>query len=95
MNRPRCRWRRFTGLPACLVNMEACGSAHYWARRLAAMGHTYDVREIDRKIDAMEVQIRQWHRHSEASQRLAGIPGIRVPTGDRTGWSHRRQCAGL
>jgi transposase len=23
----------------CLVGMEACGSAHYWARRLGAMGH--------------------------------------------------------
>lgn len=26
-------------LPACLVGMEACGSAHYWARKFAAMGH--------------------------------------------------------
>ena len=23
----------------CLVVMEACGSAHYWARRIAACGH--------------------------------------------------------
>lgn len=30
----------FTKLPACLVGMEACGSAHYWARKLQAMGHT-------------------------------------------------------
>ena len=28
----------------CLVGMEACGSAHYWARELLAMGH--DVRLI-------------------------------------------------
>jgi transposase len=27
-------------LPACLVGMEACGGAHYWARRLIEMGHT-------------------------------------------------------
>jgi len=27
-------------LPPCLVGMEACGSAHYWARKLQAMGHT-------------------------------------------------------
>jgi transposase len=24
----------FANLPACLIGMEACGSAHYWARRL-------------------------------------------------------------
>lgn len=29
----------FHSLPPCLVGMEACASAHYWARRLVAMGH--------------------------------------------------------
>jgi transposase len=29
----------FAGLSPCLVAMEACGSAHYWARELAALGH--------------------------------------------------------
>lgn len=29
----------FSALPACLVGMEACGSAHYWARELQALGH--------------------------------------------------------
>ena len=29
----------FAGLAPCRVGMEACGSAHYWARELAAMGH--------------------------------------------------------
>jgi transposase len=23
-----------------LIGMEACGSAHYWARKLAELGHT-------------------------------------------------------
>ena len=27
-------------LPVCLVGMEACGSAHYWARLLQSYGHT-------------------------------------------------------
>ena len=27
------------GLPSCLVGMEACASAHYWARELQALGH--------------------------------------------------------
>ena len=30
----------FINLPACLVGMEACGSAHYWARKLSELGHT-------------------------------------------------------
>ena len=29
----------FAGLAPCRVGMEACGSAHYWARELAALGH--------------------------------------------------------
>jgi transposase len=32
----------FGKLPACVVGMEACASAHYWAREIAALGH--DVR---------------------------------------------------
>lgn len=30
----------FVNLPPCLLGMEACGSAHHWARKLQAMGHT-------------------------------------------------------
>jgi transposase len=30
----------FINLPACLVGMEACGSAHHWARKLESFGHT-------------------------------------------------------
>lgn len=30
----------FANLPSCLIGMEACGSAHHWARKLQAMGHT-------------------------------------------------------
>src|SRR5215831_5717989 len=30
----------FGKLPPCLVGMEACGSAHYWAREIAKLGHT-------------------------------------------------------
>lgn len=29
----------FAQLPACLIGIEACGSAHYWARQLQALGH--------------------------------------------------------
>jgi transposase len=30
----------FANLSPCLIGMEACGGAHYWARKLQAMGHT-------------------------------------------------------
>src|ERR1051325_2459348 len=29
----------FAGKPACVVAMEACSSAHHWARELARLGH--------------------------------------------------------
>jgi transposase len=29
----------FAGLPPCLVGMEACGSAHHWARVISRYGH--------------------------------------------------------
>jgi transposase len=34
----------FRKLPACRIGIEACASAHYWAREIAAFGH--DVRMI-------------------------------------------------
>jgi transposase len=34
----------FAGLPPCLVGIEACATAHYWARELRRLGH--DVRLI-------------------------------------------------
>ena len=30
----------FANLPPCLIGMEACGSAHHWARKREAFGHT-------------------------------------------------------
>jgi transposase len=36
--------RFFEKLPPCLVGMEACGGAHYWAREIVNLGH--DVRLI-------------------------------------------------
>ena len=30
----------FVHLPPCIVAMESCGSAHYWARELIKLGHT-------------------------------------------------------
>ena len=30
----------FATLPPCLVGMEACAGAHYWAREITKLGHT-------------------------------------------------------
>ena len=33
----------FVNLPPCSVGMEACGSAHHWARKPEGFGHTVDL----------------------------------------------------
>ena len=41
--RPVCRAKQlsfFVNLPPCLIAMEVCSSAHYWARQLESMGLT-------------------------------------------------------
>jgi transposase len=35
--------RLLSSIPPCLIGMEACGGAHYWARRLIEMGHTVNL----------------------------------------------------
>ena len=30
----------FANLPACRIGLEACASAHYWARKLQSFGHS-------------------------------------------------------
>src|SRR5256885_4207418 len=30
----------FAQVPPCLIGIEACGSAHHWARELTKLGHT-------------------------------------------------------
>src|ERR1700741_81045 len=30
----------FAQLPPCLIGIEACGGAHYWAREFTRLGHT-------------------------------------------------------
>ncbi len=29
----------FEKLPSCLIGMEACATAHHWAREITALGH--------------------------------------------------------
>src|ERR1700730_12661307 len=34
----------FEALPPCLIGMEACATAHYWARELTKLGHRVKLR---------------------------------------------------
>ena len=38
----------FEKLPPCLIGMEACATAHHWARELTKLGHT--VRLMPREL---------------------------------------------
>ena len=38
----------FGSLPPCIIGLEACGSAHHWARELVKLGH--DARELRGKV---------------------------------------------
>lgn len=35
-----------------------------------------NLKEMDRQVNELELQIKQWHAHSEASRKLEAIPGI-------------------
>ena len=38
----------FAKLPACLVGVEACATAHHWARELIKLGHQVRLMQIGR-----------------------------------------------
>jgi len=62
----------FTRLPSCMVAMEACGSAHYWAR-------TPGILETHREVDRPAVcqTIRQGQQNGSHRLGDAGAwPGI-------------------
>jgi transposase len=40
----------FATLSPCLVGMEACASAHHWARRIQAYGHTVTLANKNARI---------------------------------------------
>src|SRR4051795_545654 len=70
----------FATLPACLVGLEACGAAHYWARELTRLGHQVRLMPPQyvrpyvktNKHDAAdaEIQHRGRHRHLRVAHRV-------------------------
>ena len=52
----------FASLPPCLIGMEACATAHYWARELTKLGH--EVRLMPAK-DVKPYVKRNWDRSAD------------------------------
>src|SRR4029077_11755795 len=64
----------FESLPPCLVGMEACASAHYWARELRKLGH-----EV-RLMPAKDVKAYVKRNKNDAVDAEAGCEAVRRPT---------------
>ena len=50
----------FSRQPRCLVGLEACATAHYWARELRALGH---------EVRLMPAQYREGLRQAQQERR--------------------------
>jgi transposase len=64
----------FAALPPCLVGMEACATAHYWARELTKLGH-----EV-RLMPAKDVKAYVKRNKNDAADAEAICEGVRRPT---------------
>jgi transposase len=64
----------FEALPPCLVGMEACASAHYWARELTKLGH-----EV-RLMPAKDVKAYVKRNKNDAADAEAICEAVRRPT---------------
>jgi transposase len=64
----------FARLPGCLVGMEACATAHYWARELEAVGH-----EV-RLMPAQYVKAYVKRNKNDAADAEAICEAVRRPT---------------
>ena len=64
----------FAALPPCLVGMEACATAHYWARELTNLGH-----EV-RLMPAKDVKAYVKRNKNDAADAEAICEAVRRPT---------------
>src|SRR5258705_12203451 len=64
----------FEAVPPCLVGMEACASAHYWARELRKFGH-----EV-RLMPAKDVKAYVKRNKNDAADAEAICEAVRRPT---------------
>ena len=64
----------FKALPACLVGMEACATAHYWSRELTKLGHQV------RLMPAKDVKAYVRRNKNDAADAEAICEAVRRPT---------------
>src|SRR6202171_78667 len=64
----------FKALPRCLIGMEACATAHYWARELRKLGH-----EV-RLMPAKDVKAYLKRNKNDAADAEAICEAVRRPT---------------
>src|SRR6202158_6038279 len=64
----------FKALPPCLIGMEACATAHYWARELTKLGHTV------RLMRAKDVKAYVKRNKNDAADAEAICEAVRRPT---------------
>jgi len=64
----------FKALPPCLIGMEACATAHYWARELRKLGH-----EV-RLMPAKDVKAYLKRNKNDAADAEAICEAVRRPT---------------
>jgi transposase len=64
----------FEALPPCLVGMEACATAHYWARELTKLGHKV------RLMPAKDVKAYVKRNKNDAADAEAICEAVRRPT---------------
>src|SRR5205085_3885382 len=64
----------FEALPPCLVGMEACASAHFWARELRKLGHQV------RLMPAKDVKAYVKRNKNDAADAEAICEAVRRPT---------------
>ena len=75
----------------CLVGMEACGTAHYWARLFRSIGHEvklialfreelhglyHELQHLEERVEHYDQKIESIAQSDEQVQRLMTIPGI-------------------
>ena len=64
----------FAALAPCLIGMEACATAHYWARELTKLGHKV------RLMPAKDVKAYLKRNKNDAADAAAICEAVRRPT---------------
>ena len=73
----------FGKLEPCLIGVEACGTSHFWARELRALGHEVKLMAPDQLIA----------RKHTIFRRLRGRCDVMANRSDR-GWGQPAKCPG-